>query len=1189
MNLKSIVIQGFKSFPDKTELTFSPGITAVVGPNGSGKSNIADAIRWVLGEQSPRTLRGGRMEDVIFGGTSGRSPMGFCEVSLTVDNSDRSVDLDYSEVTVTRRYNRSGENNFYINRRPARLKDVRELFMDTGLGRDGYSMIGQGRIDEILSVKSTDRREIFDEAAGISKVRLRKEESLRRLAQAEDNLVRVRDVIAELEDRVIPLRAQAEKARRFLLLRDELRVIEVSDILDSLGELDEQIKRNDIDLANAERLLSARKSELDALYEKNAGFAERMRRQDELLEQERAGREELGRRISDVTSELAVKQANLKNAGDNREARARESAETSRRMAEIRGQLEEKDSRIAKLDSEISECGKSIESLSEDIERAGRQARGKAEKIDALRAGYAMLKDEQQKKLAQAMSIGATVKELEERGESGFWQHRDAAERLERRKAELEEISERLKEAEGRLEEIKNAVGGSDMMIGVRRQKLEKALERRRDAERALNAAEDRLNMLRGLQQDYEGFSYAVRRIMQAGKGLSGIHGPLSSLIRVDDKYAAAVETALGAAMQNIVVDDERGAKSAIGYLKANNFGRATFLPLTSIKPRWQSRRQLEGDRGFCGYADGLVQHDGKYRNIISSFLGTTAVVDNIDNAVDMGRKYRYAFRIVTLDGQLISAGGAMTGGSMAKSTGTLSRANEIERLERGLDDMRRSLEGSRSAAEKAQREVSEAEYRRRTLGDELHAAETEIAGLTSDRDHGKDDVKALEETIASFESEKSQLSGRIEGLEREKAGLEKEAAELEARAAGAMKEAEELSVESRGDDDAASGLEEKMTSARLRLGALNVERTAAEESRGMLVEMAARYEEELRRREQQARASSDEISALKEEIEAARVRVETLEKQREESGKRIDILTQERLRIDGEKARADRAIQNKNNEMLSQERERLQLETRKKTLADSHAAMLDRMWDAYELTRATAAAIYKKVTDRKQAARRISELKASIKALGSVNIDAASEFEEVNARYEFMTSQRDDLEKARDDLRQVIKRLTDNMSEAFADSFKKINESFSITFAEIFGGGKAYLELEDEKDILECGIDISVELPGKGRRAISLLSGGERAFVAIALYFAIIKVKPTPFCVMDEIDAALDEINVTRFTEYMQRLCRDTQFIVITHRRGTMEGCDILYGATMQEQGVTRLLKLDVREAETRLKMKLS
>jgi len=1187
--LKSIEIQGFKSFPDQTLLTFSDGMTAVVGPNGSGKSNIADAIRWVLGEQSVRTLRGGKMEDVIFGGTKKRGPMGFCQVDITVDNSDGTIPLEYNEVTITRRYYRSGESEFYINRKGVRLKDVRELFMDTGLGLDGYSMIGQGRIDEILSVKGAERREIFEEAAGISKVRLRREESTRKLDRAEENLIRVRDIITELEDRVEPLRRQAEKARQFLLYRDQLREVEVAAAVDRLEKLESLIRTACIDYDNAERMLSAKKHELEGLYEKNEALAGRIREKDIALEQARGDLDAIRTDGASAEAERAVALANLKNAEENLELYRREAEARVAHRDTLEQRLENQRSEQAALETRIREKKGALEALMEELRAASEQNEDKEKQIVGLRAQLSELTEQEHGKLAETMSANAAIQELEGRGEALFWQIKEGRDRLARQREALMEGEQARAAADEKRQEAANALRGFEMMEGVRRSKAEKAQEALDAVVRERNTKEDRLQLLQNMEREYEGFSFAVKKIMQAGKSLSGIHGPLSALIQTGDEYAVAVETALGAAMQNIVTDDEAAAKAAIGYLKAGKLGRATFLPITAVKPRWNSRKVLENERGFCGYGSDLVSCDALYSDIVSSLLGTTAVVDHIDSAIAMGKKYKYAFRIVTLDGQLIQAGGAMTGGSTGKSTGVLSRANEMTRLQRELQDLEEKQQLAASAKEKAARELNALTYQMRTAQDELRSAEEDLAAANASCSRMEATLEGIQGELERLEREKDSLGSRRGELLQRVERLEAEATLLTTKREDMRRRINQMTAGAESGLRRANELERRRSDLRLEIGSLQGELTSLGQAAAMLEGLLVSAGDEAQDKQAAIERALGEIETYKKCIDDYSGAVSQAAQRRADAERLIARLHEERMALEAAKTKGDRDVQTRNNDILAQERLRLGLEHKRDGLQNEEKTVIDQLWDSYELTPGAAREVYKRPVDPKRAEKRIGELRAAIKALGSVNPDAITEYEEVNNRYSFMCAQRDDLETAKRDLQEVIQRLTRGMEETFSEKFRQINESFSRTFAEIFGGGHAYLQLENEKDLLECGIEISVELPGKGTRAISLLSGGEKAFVAIALYFAIIKVSPTPFCVLDEIDAALDDVNVTRFTEYMRKLCKKTQFIVITHRRGTMEGCDILYGATMQEHGVTKLLKLDLAEVERKLNIQIS
>ena len=1191
MYLKSIEIQGFKSFPDKTLLEFSAGISAIVGPNGSGKSNIVDAIRWVLGEQSTKTLRGGKMQDVIFGGTLRRPPQGYCEVSLTLDNGDRALELDYAEVTVTRRYYRSGDSEFFINRRSVRLKDIHEIFMDTGLGRDGYSIIGQGRIDEILSVKSADRREIFEEAAGISKFRYRKEESERRLQTAEENLVRIRDIVTELEGQVGPLKAQAEKARSFLLLRDELRVLEVSVWLAGLESVKENLARVQTDFDNAERLLAARRSELEDLYARAEALSQEMQDKDRQADRVREEIRGAENAIGEVQQAIAVCQANLKNNEDNVQAHLRELSESEDRTQSLEAQQAERRARMAELEQRAGVLQGELNGIAAQAQKAASESAGLLERIEGLRLSVSLEEQTARQSALERAGLQSGAQELRTREQDMGREKADAADRLQSEEERARQIAQRIEEGEEKKAAAENMLRGYALRCESRAKKAEELRQTLERLTRERNAKADRLNLLRAMEREYEGFSHAVKKVMSAEKSgaLGGIHGPVSRLITVRDDVAVAVEIALGAAMQNVVTDDEQSAKRAIAYLKAGDYGRATFLPLTAVKPRRGARRDLTGAPGFLGYADELTECDGRYRELVGSLLAGTAVVDHIDNAIALARQTGYGVRIVTLDGQLIQTSGAMTGGSLNKNVGALARKNELGRLGREVGEMGSVLEQAERRLGEARRELEKAQYESGVAEEEKRAAEDALLAARAEQSqHG-----AL----------LSSLRARLEGLEQEEAGLSARFDEIAARDAALaetekshMAEAQRLQ---RTLDELTGGME-AAADERGRLGDLAAEKRAelaSVQSEHSALREALRQLEELRQALSGDRRSKENaiaaIRAQNEELrQALRGREDDLAQRRqglEQKNCLLKSAVEEKLRIEGQKQKCEKQAQGKNTELLNMERERARLENKKTQIEMEESQFLDRLWENYELTRTTAEEVRVPLDSLPRANRRIGEIRADIKKLGDVNVGAIEEYAKVSERYEFLSAQKDDLEKARGELVGVISELTRNMEQIFAQQFAAINDSFRDTFREIFGGGNAYLQLEDERDVLNCGIEIKVELPGKSMRAISLLSGGEKAFVAIALYFAIIKVRPTPFCVLDEIEAALDDVNVLRYIQYMRTLTDKTQFIVITHRRGTMEGSDILYGVTMQEQGVSKLLALNLGEVEEKIRMKVT
>ncbi|MBQ9534668.1 MAG: chromosome segregation protein SMC [Clostridia bacterium] len=1190
MFLKQIEVQGFKSFPDKTVLDFERGITAIVGPNGSGKSNIVDAIRWVMGEQSTKTLRGGKMEDVIFGGTSRRSPQSFCEVSLIMDNSDGRLALDYDEVSVTRRYYRSGESEFYINRRSVRLKDIHELFMDTGLGRDGYSIIGQGRIDEILSQKSTDRREIFEEASGITKFRYRKEESERKLGACEENLVRIRDITGELETQVEPLREQSEKAKSFLIYRDELRVLEVSVWLDSLDKLGDNLHKARTDFANAERMLAAGKEEAERLQEQSERITEELHARDIESERTREEQREAEQRESELRAQIAVNETNVRNNEENIRERTRELAEQSGREDTLESQRQARLERIAELAAEEEKLRGEMEKLTQEAESSQLAAEDIGRRVDAATAAAELHKQARAEESAKKSALESALEGLGSR-EAGIDAERaELAARLETERGRAADIRRRIEENEELKTGAENMLAGFELRDKVRREKYESLTGEQQKARRTLDASADRLEMLQAMERDYEGFSGAVRRVMKgAERGeLRGVHGPLSALVRTDDRYSVAIEIALGAALQNIVTVNEQDAKAAINYLKRNDFGRATFLSLTAVRGRSRPKADPSRDAGFVGWGDELLECEEKYRGIVSSQLSGTAVADNIDNAVAMAKRHGYAFRIVTLDGQLVNTSGAMTGGSLGKNTGILSRANEIERLKKSIAALKSELAQREERLREMKRELDGAEYEANVARDELRRAQDGLLALGAER---QQHAALLETVIArdeQLEQERAGLRERRAALDAEIAAVSERIRRAEEDSARQERMLDELGADRRRLESASGELAGRTNAIVAQLAAIRGESETNRSAAAELSELIASIGSERQDKESVVAA----IRARNEELRAEIVRLEAQCREcaqaAEEKSRAVRELAEKKLELEGARVKCQRDIQSKNSELINLERERGRLENKKTQAEMEEDNIIQRLWDSYELTRTSAEEVRTALESVSKAQRRIGELKSSIKKLGDVNVGAIEEYEKVRERYEFLSSQRDDLEKAKADLLEVIAELTRNMRTIFGEQFARINEAFQQTFVEIFGGGRAYLQLEDEQDILNCGIEIKVELPGKSMRAISLLSGGEKAFVAIALYFAIIKVRPTPFCIMDEIEAALDDVNILRFAEYMRTLCGSTQFIVITHRRGTMEGADILYGVTMQEQGVTKLLRLNVAEAEKQLGVKL-
>ena len=1187
MYLKALEIQGFKSFPEKTVLNFGEDITAIVGPNGSGKSNISDAIRWVMGEQSAKGLRGAKMEDVIFGGTAKRSQVGFAQVTLVIDNTEHIFPtMEETEVSVTRRYYRSGESEYYINRQSVRLRDVAELFMDTGMGREGYSIIGQGKIDEILSAKSGERREIFEEAAGISKFRHRKEDAERKLERTEENLVRINDKIAELELQVEPLREQAEKAKKYLVLRDELRLLEISVWLENLDDLKAAARKLESDFQAAQAERDGARAALDALYAESEAYGDRMREKDMEIESVRAAASELDGRAKEKESALAVLESTVTHHQENIDRAEAELADQASRTGGLVRQAEEQEDQVRALEAQIAELNEALDALLEKAQAAAAQAGGAQSQAEALRGREAVAIAAAADARAEEAAAAAESEQLRQRLETVEQDRTAARETLAQRRAQQKETRRALENARDEAEAAANIITGHSLRMEERKKKAAAASEQRMQLTMDAGALENRIRLLREMEKDYEGFSKAVKLVCQAKGALRGIHGPVANLMKTDGKYSLAIEIALGAGLQNIVVDREEDAKAAIGYLKQRDGGRATFLPLTAIRGDRLRQPGVESEFGFVGVAVDLVTYDARYANIFANLLGRTVVAEDLDCGIAMARKYRNAFRIVTLDGQVINRGGSMTGGSVSRTAGVLSRAAELAKLAGRSAAMAQQVEKARQAEEAAQRELTAAQYELETAEAQRRQAEDEVLRLEGAAGQVAALIAALEENVENLEGEQVSLTGRLEENRERMEQARARVAEQEAQAAALRSQAEEA-LAGQSELLAQSGaLAEEISARKSDLAARQAQKAAASDRALDLRRLAEDLAGDRTQKETAVASYRQAITdaqaqqaQLRQELEVLRGETRTLEE-------RLGALNREKLDLEAERTAKSRAGQDMNENLLNLERGVSRLEQKIATSAMEEKQILDRLWEHYQLSHSDAQAQRLELESMSKATRRIGELKRDISALGTPNIGAIEEFDRVNTRYTYLTDQRNDVDKAKEELTGIIEDITAEMTRIFAQQFKLLAESFQTTFSELFGGGQATLELEDENDILGCGIEIKAQPPGKTLKTISLLSGGEKAFVAIALYFAILKVHPTPFCVMDEIEAALDDANVTRYARYMRTLAGRTQFIVITHRRGTMEEADVLYGVTMQEQGVSKILTINLNDMAKELKI---
>lgn len=1187
MVLKSLILQGFKSFPDRTEIKFLGGMTAIVGPNGSGKSNISDAIRWVLGEQSSRSLRGAKMEDVIFGGTAKRGPVGFAEVSLILDNSAGIFRSPFAEIMVTRRYYRSGESEYSLGKKHCRLRDIRELFMDTGLGLDGYSSIGQGRIDEILSLRSEDRRGVFEEAAGITKFRARKEEAERRLAATEDNLTRIRDLYDELGRQLEPLEKQAKKTEKFLVLRDELRVLEVSLWLEQLERLKSEAEKRSRDAEVCRRQLENAKSEQERRYQQAEQLTADLHGIDRETEALRTSLRETESREAGQASRIAVLRANLANCRANLERVHRENEERAKQAEKLAEQFSAQETRIAELEQSSAEARERL-AAQEDRLAQHREAEGAAAAaLERAEQARAAAQNEQHTLALERTAAQTGLAGMDGQQDDLHRALENAGDRLKAVQEEQSAFESRVSAGQTALRQAQAQAGEADAALRQAKADADALGTALRQAESALTDARNRAAMLRDMQRDYDGFARSVRSVMQqAGRGrLSGVHGPVSALLSTENRFVTAIDTALGASASSIVVGSAEDGRACIEYLRRTDGGRATFLPLDTIHPASLRESGLDRERGCCGTADTLVQFDETYGAVVRSLLARTVVCENMDAALALARSRGHRFRIVTLDGQIIQPGGAMTGGSASRGTGALARAGRL----RAAEEQAERCEAARKTAEQ----------HFRAAGKRLHACETACETQNAALRRQAEAQAALAAActqhralLGNAQARQEELMQQQRSMEAEKQRSAEVLASFDAREAQAGTQLRDAETRVQTCRDALARLRTEAAEQEAQLAGqrtaltrteaeLSGENRALEQMRALRCETDAGLSsaaDSIKRYECECERMQDELAEEKAAHERSETLTRTLREQLEQTGKRREQVEERRTAV-------RRDAQDAGEQILGMEREASRLENRTGQLKAEEAQLLGRLWESYELTPTPAAALAQPLDDPAAARERAHELRGEIRALGSVNPDAVEEYRRVRERYAFMGGQKDDLERAQRELYRVIDRLTVNMKEIFASEFARLNVLFGQTFREIFGGGHAELALADTSDILSCGIDIRVSPPGKAVKTITLLSGGEKAFVAITLYFAILKLRPAPFCVLDEIEAALDDVNVQRYAKYIRKLTDFTQFIVITHRRGTMEEADMLYGVTMQEQGVSKLLMLNLAEAEKRLK----
>ncbi len=1182
--LKALEIQGFKSFPDKTRLTFGKGITSVVGPNGSGKSNISDAVRWVLGEQSIKTLRGSKMEDVIFNGTVNRKPVGFAQVTLTIDNENRSYDVDSNEIVITRRLYRTGESEYRINNALVRLKDIHELFMDTGLGRDGYSMVGQGKISEIVSSKPIQRREIFEEAAGISKYRYKKEDAERRLRASEENLLRLADILTELEERVGPLEEQSKKAKKYLELAQIKKELEVSLWIHKLSHSNQLMKQHD------DRTFAVN-SDYEAVQEKLASIEDEVNRIYSQMQEMTVNSDEGRRQISEheehlssLRAEIAVLNNDIVHCNEGIERAKAQIDELSDNTTDAEIQD------IGRLIQENKEKGEqlalAIEQVLEELSKSDDESRNVDEKAGELQKNLSNKYNFVSETNVKLVSAKTAIDQIEEQLSTADVAITSKEERFNSVKEEVDNCRELVESIDEKLSELSNMKKGYQLKMDSLDSKYKAKQDATSQINRSVGDVQQKIEILKDLEKNMDGFSGSVKAVIKQGQAgaLRGIKGSIAQLLKVEQKYSTAIETALGAAMQNIVVTDEACAKAAIAYLKNNNVGRATFLPMTSVKGSVLAERGIEECDGYVGIASELVECKEEYRTVVRSVLGRTVIAEDLDDAVIIAKKYQYRFKIVTLDGQVVNAGGSMTGGSAVKNAGILSRAGSIEKLEEKLEKLKQQLSSAVSEEETVKAEVEKirahldgllaeentanqdkARYSAELsqLERQLEVAQTELFADQNAKTVLSERLVSLKENEKTYAADILRVNAEIEKLEQEMTAISAEAGMFIEKKKALSDKVSELNMEKLSNDKDAQLLCEK-------LDHLNLSKADA-------VSKKEQYESEISDFESRIGEISQKISSLEDEASNTKNQIEAINLSIKEALEQRQLL--ERKTVEIRSSEKDILSQREN---LSGELARL--EERKLSLQASYDRMISSLWEEYEMTRSQAEEIAKPVEDEARSTAELNTCKNRIRALGNVNVDAIEEYKEVSERYIFLKAQVEDVEKSKAELKKLIGEITDKMRKQFSEQFEKINRNFKTIFRQLFEGGDGELLLVESDDILESGIDIKVQPPGKIIKNIASLSGGEQSLIAIAIYFSIMSVNPSPFCILDEIDAALDDVNVSRYASYLRKMSEKTQFIAITHRRGTMEEADVLYGVTMQEDGISKILELNVSEMEAKM-----
>ena len=1181
MYLKRLELQGFKSFADKTVLEFMPGITSVIGPNGSGKSNISDAIRWVLGEQSMKSLRGSKSMDIIFAGTENRKSLGFAEASLIFDNADGLLPIEYSEVVVTRKVYRSGETGYYINKTPCRLKDVLELFMDTGIGKDGYSIIGQGKIDEILSNKSEDRRHIFEEAAGIVKYRARKEETEKKLEQTKLNLLRINDILSEIEQNLEPLRNQSDKAKKFLSLKEELKEIEIGLFLYNI----EKYKQNLEQIAQDEEIMNSTLNQEEGKLEKISILKEELKSAIDELTIEIEKTQNIGfesqHEIERINSEINVAKAKIENNAENIERFKKEIEENTSRIQELTEEKEQKNKRKESLKQNKERFEKELHEKEDELKKITEKLSEKELEIEEKKRTVEQNTETKYEYQTQISTLNANKENLEKRKKQLNQEISSTISELDNTRFKKEEISKEFQ----KIQNNRNQLLASLEEISSKKQENEAIVK---DYETRINTLssemrikDSKLKFLIETEKEKEGYIKSVKDLLKACENIKelgkGMHGVLANIITVPEEYQTAIEMCLGASLQNIVTDTEQDAKKLVEYLKENNLGRASFLPLTAVKGKRLDKIRSK-EKGIIGIASDLIEFDKKYEQIILNLLGRTVIVDTMQTAIAVAKLEGYAYKIITLQGDIINPSGLMTGGSVSKKTvNILGRSREIEKLEKDIKELKQKIakieqekEDYISSNEDIVEEVQalegamqEIEITYATEKQRVISIDENIERLTNKLKKSREEVANIEAQIEKILEEKEKKQSEIEELTKTNTTLSQEINEYAELNKDNQKYIDDLNVD---------------------ITDLKISVSSFDESEVSIVELEERIQEEIDKNKESSKNKEQQIEQIKvdnqnleQDIKNLEQKIAKIKEDVQNSGETIEKLKaqrtekNERLTIKEEEQTAQfKLLEDLKGQIVK-------LDVKKTKTEEDLNDVINKMWDEYELT-PNVVKDYKKPENVANTQKRVNNLRADIRDLGSVNVDSIEEYTNLKNRYDFMCEQRLDLENTTAKLRNVIADMTGIMKEQFKAKFELINNNFKEVFSELFGGGKAEITLTDEENILECGIDITVQPPGKKLQNMMLLSGGEKAFTAIALLFAILKINPAPFCVLDEIEAALDDVNVYRYAEYLKKFSNNTQFLIITHRKGTMEAADTVYGVTMEEKGISKLLSMKLK-----------